>query len=75
MKLPRPRRRPASDLTEPASGPGEPTDSSPAAAAVLEVLAYSRTDLHHGPGTGAPRNRKHLLGPRAMTKYMNGSQR
>lgn len=45
MKLPRPRRKPASDLTEPASEPGQPTDSSPAATAVLEVLAYSRTGL------------------------------
>jgi hypothetical protein len=45
MKLPRPRRRPAPDPTEPTSAPTEPTNSSPAAIPVFEVLAYSRTGL------------------------------
>ena len=45
MKLPRLRRRPAPDPTEPTSGPTEPTNSSPVAIPVFEVVAYSRTGL------------------------------
>jgi hypothetical protein len=45
MKLPRLRRRPAPEATEPDPVPAEPAAASPAAAPALQVTAYSRTGL------------------------------
>jgi hypothetical protein len=45
MKLPRLRRKPAPETTEPVPGPPEPAIASPAAAPAFQVLAYPRTGL------------------------------
>jgi hypothetical protein len=45
MRLPRLRRRTATDSTEPTSRPEEPTNSRPTATPAFEVLAYSRSGL------------------------------
>jgi hypothetical protein len=45
MKLPRLRRRLATERTEPSPEPGEQANSSPPVAPAFEVLAYARTGL------------------------------
>jgi hypothetical protein len=45
MKLPRLRRKPAPETTEPVSEPPDPATAGPATAPAFQVLAYSRTGL------------------------------